>query len=541
MHHSGPFSIPAIRSFVPEKVKPWIVVIFVLIIQFSGGVYLAAVSEMVGSLSLMQEDILMAGYASLVGMSLTFTIMFRLKFRFSSRTSLLLCCLGLIAANMICMHTRSVPVLVAVCFFAGILRMWATFECNSTLQLWLTPKRDLAVFFCFICLLVQGSLQLSGMLTVHIAHWYKWEYMHVCIIGLLTALSLAVLILFRNYRSMRKLPLYGIDWLGAAMWGITLLCIVFICVYGPHYDWFRSEYIRMAAAGGAIVGLLNLWRASFIRHPFIAIQTFLYRPVWISCLLYIIVDILLAPSHLFEHIYMEGILVYDAIHAISLNGAVLAGIVAGSAFTYLVFARRKWSYRRMMCIAFLAIAGYLIYFYFMIDANLPKEMLVLPLFSRGFGYAIVVVCLLTLLSRVPFHHFFQSLSVQGFVSAGFGGALGTAVLGHALSWTVKKNTILLSTSLDRVHPVAGEIPLPGLYGLVQQQALLVSMKELYGWLILMVLCCLGLFLLSESSIRPLRVIHPSYRAIRRFVKHELRMDKKQHQEIRVEESETITS
>lgn len=48
MHETGPFSIPAIRSFVPEKVKPWIIVIFVIIFQLSGGVYLAAVSEMVG-------------------------------------------------------------------------------------------------------------------------------------------------------------------------------------------------------------------------------------------------------------------------------------------------------------------------------------------------------------------------------------------------------------------------------------------------------------------------------------------------------------
>lgn len=57
MHETGPFSIPAIRDFIPEKLKPWIIVVFVIIFQLSGGVYLAAVSEMVGGLSLMQEDI----------------------------------------------------------------------------------------------------------------------------------------------------------------------------------------------------------------------------------------------------------------------------------------------------------------------------------------------------------------------------------------------------------------------------------------------------------------------------------------------------
>ena len=62
MHETGPFSIPAIRDFVPPKLRPWIIIVFVIIFQFSGGIYLSAVSEMVGSTALMQEDIMMAGY-----------------------------------------------------------------------------------------------------------------------------------------------------------------------------------------------------------------------------------------------------------------------------------------------------------------------------------------------------------------------------------------------------------------------------------------------------------------------------------------------
>ena len=74
MHETGPFSIPAIRDFVPPKLRPWIIIAFVIVFQFSGGLYLAAVSEMVGSTALMQEDIMMAGYASMIGMVLTFAI-----------------------------------------------------------------------------------------------------------------------------------------------------------------------------------------------------------------------------------------------------------------------------------------------------------------------------------------------------------------------------------------------------------------------------------------------------------------------------------
>ena len=79
MHSSSvPFSIPEMRDFVPQRLRPWIVVLLVIIVQLSGGVYLAAVGDMVGSKALMQQDIMMAAYASMAGMSLTFTVMFKL-------------------------------------------------------------------------------------------------------------------------------------------------------------------------------------------------------------------------------------------------------------------------------------------------------------------------------------------------------------------------------------------------------------------------------------------------------------------------------
>ncbi len=523
MHETGSFSIPAMRDFVPPRLRPWMVVLFVIVFQFSGGVYLAAVSPMAGSTALMQEDILMAGYASMVGMALTFAIMFRLKFRFSPRTSLLACASALIVCNLICMYTRSVPVLVAVCFVAGFFRMWGTFECNSTIQLWLTPQRDLSVFFCFIYLLVQGCIQFSGLLTVYLSVWAKWEYMHWLVIGLLLSVRMVTMFVYRNNGGMRKFPLYGIDWLGAVLWAVLLLCILFVCVYGEHYDWYESAYIRMATVGGVVALGLNLWRASFIRHPFIALQTWGYKTVYLTFILYLVINLLLSPSHLLESIYVEAILGYDARQVVSLNWISLLGTVSGAAFVFFTFARRKWRYKTMTVIAFLSIIAYLAIFYFTIDYRLPKEALILPLFLRSFGYVIVAICFLTALSRVPFQYFFQAVALQAFVSAGFGGALGTAALNRLLSVVLRKNVMLLSSTLDHVHPAVGRLSVEQLYRAVQQQALMVSMKELYGWLVWASLFCFFLFLLTENSVRPLKTLHPRYRLIRRYVKHELRM------------------
>ena len=99
-----------------------------VVFQFSGGVNLAVVSQMSGALALKMEDIMMAGYASLVSMALSFAIMFRLKFRFTSRVALLICATICVGCSLICVSTGNVVVLVLASFVAGFFRMWGTFE-----------------------------------------------------------------------------------------------------------------------------------------------------------------------------------------------------------------------------------------------------------------------------------------------------------------------------------------------------------------------------------------------------------------------------
>ncbi len=522
-HENKTFFIPDIRNFIPEKIKPWILVVFVIVYQLSGGIYLASVSEMTGSMALMQEDIMMAGYASLVGLALTFTFMYRLKFRFPIKTSLLVTALGLIACNLISMHTHSLPLLVAVSFVAGFLRMWGTFACNTTIMLWITPKRDMSVWFVYIYFLVQTSILLSGLTTVYVSYLHTWKYMHWLVVGLLLLVMSVTIVTFRNYRSMKKLPLYGIDWMGLFLWSATILSIIFVLNYGEYLDWFQSGYIRLGVVFGVVSLALNLWRASFIRHPFIELKTWSYRNVWLTFILYILVDLLLSPAHLFEHIYTEGVLGYDALNAISLNWVVILGFVAGTLFTYHVFALRKWKYKTMTLIGFLLIIGYLLVMYFIIDFNLPKEMLILPLFLRGMGYIIIAITFITALVPVPFQNFFQSLTIQAFASACIGALLGTTILSRAFKLIMKKNFMLLSANLDHVNPIIKQIPQGELLGVLQQQSIMVSLKEIYGWLCLLGLFCLLVFSLKESSLRP-KALHPKFKTMRKAINHQLKKD-----------------
>ncbi|MBQ8746048.1 MAG: hypothetical protein IJZ05_06815 [Rikenellaceae bacterium] len=537
-HHdpNQPFSIPQIR-FIPEKVKPWLLILFIIVFNCTGGVYLAAVSDMVGSTQLLQEDIMMAGYASLVGMALFFAIMFRMKWAVRPKTALGSCILVLIVANLICMHTSSVPLLVGVCLVSGFFRMWAIYECNSTIQLWITPKRDMSIWFCYIYLMVNGTIQLTGIAALSLSVWASWHYMYWLIIGALLVMYLIVIICYKGIRIMPRLPLLGIDWVGMLLWATTAMSILFVCVYGEHYDWWQSEHIWFATVLAVVTFGMNWWRSTYLRHPYIGFNIFKF-PLVLTCVAVILVmDLLLAPSHIFEHALMESVLGYDHLNTLTLNWVSIIGVVIGIVFTWQTFARRKWSYQRMLVIAFSCFAVYLAYFYFRIDYNIPKEALYLPVILRSAGYVMVAVMMLTANARLPFPYtFLHGLSFQNMFSAALAAPIGNAIVGRVLKMVMARNSMLLSERMDNVGLSTSHAPFGELYGMVQVQSLLESMKEIYGWLLFVAIVCLIGLMLRYSGIRPMKVIEPTYSAIYNFLRHEIkpRLQIRRHNQLKEE-------
>ena len=98
--------MPMFRSFVPERIRPWIYVFIAFTFQFSGGLYLGTLNQMMGETTLMREDLLMCLYANLAGMAIYFPLLFRMKFRFTNKTLLCGAATGVLLAGML--HRRHV-------------------------------------------------------------------------------------------------------------------------------------------------------------------------------------------------------------------------------------------------------------------------------------------------------------------------------------------------------------------------------------------------------------------------------------------------
>ena len=170
----------------------------------------------------------------------------------------------------------------------------------------------------------------------------------------------------------------------------------------------------------------------------------------------------------------------------------------------------------MTAFGFALVAFYLAYFYFTLDYGVEKEALFIPLFCRGMASVIISIVYLTSIVQSGLHFFVfpQALVVNGFTGAVMGATLGPAVIGEWFRNTMAKNAAQLSSAMTDFNQDAVHMPLGQLYGMVQVRALVVSMKEIYGWLLIVALVSLFCIAVSNSPVRP-SAIFPKWKTIRR--------------------------
>ena len=159
------FAMPMYHDFVPRWIRPWIYVLMAFCFQFSNGMYLGAMNNIVGEWGIMREDVQMCLYATLIGMALYFPVLFRMKFRFTNKLLLMVAAAVVFVCNLLATIRMPLPLLWALCVVCGMAKIQGTFECMSNIQLWMTPKRDFGVFFPILHIVLLTSIEVTSFLA----------------------------------------------------------------------------------------------------------------------------------------------------------------------------------------------------------------------------------------------------------------------------------------------------------------------------------------------------------------------------------------
>lgn len=554
--HGGPpmvFAMPMYHDFVPKCIRPWIYVLMAFCFQLSNGVYLGALSNMEGEWAVMREDIQMCLYATLIGMSMYFPVLFRMKFRFSNKQLLMTSALVIVICNFLSMHRLPLPLLWGVCVVTGMAKIQGTFECMSNIQLWMTPKRDFGVFFPILHIILLSAIETAGLFAALFAFYAHWSLMHWLVMGLMLFVLLVQALLCRPFHAMPNIvPLKGLDWLGALLWIALWLQVAWLLNYGDWLDWWHAEELRLVCGTTLITFAVCLQRMLFHPQPYFEPEMWTYRNVVPIILLIGVVEVLFASEHVLEGAFYGSVMHYPEHVSELLCQWSLPGILGGCLFSIGWLRLMRWNVYKLIALGLFFFCIYAGSFYFLIDAGINKELLCIPLVCRGFSYAILSIAFMWSLNAImSFKHFFQALAIFNVLHMFVGGLVGGALLSHGMKYYIGDAFARYGGAINAVSVSARHVDL-GTYmeGLTAGFAAQ-SIKILYGWTLLGALFFTALMLLWDIPMVRHQIKHiPSWprvgvgvlNAWRRQQKlHRLRKERRNRQQLRTAGRQAATA
>ncbi|MCD8386505.1 MAG: hypothetical protein LUD17_06380 [Bacteroidales bacterium] len=491
------------KDYCPHRFRFWIVIVFILFYQFTGGVYAASITQIVGELAYISADVTMASYCSLVGLNIIFPMLFRWKFYFFTRQMFFVSSIGCLCCSVLAMYCTNQWIFWIICYLCGYFKMMGMFSCVSTIQLNMTPTRSFGVFLPVIYIFVCGAVMLSGVVSTWVDYFTNWKLMYLVIVVMMMFIDAIVYFMMKpDHRSGPFVPLKGVDWIGQLLWSATAIGVVYIFNFGEHYDWWDGQEIWNAT--WITLGLLAvtlIW-SRFKKDPYIPLAAFGYRITWYFYILFLGFLLTAGAIHIIQPAYVSAVLGYDTINAIDLNYPELLGIVAGGIFAYYMIIRLKWSLRQMLFATFTLLMIYDLGMYFIVQEVTEKIYMYVPVFCYG-----IVECTIDTLGtyamsqRIPWPHFFCNISILGFMRCGPGTALGAAILERLFQIETTKATADLASNLDAISGNASEFS-----RLVTTHALPVAMKECYGWMCYATLIVLLIVLISNYKMTVTRLV-----------------------------------
>ena len=481
----GPFRVPSFYPIVPRRLQPWIYLVFAFCFLLSGGIYGGAMSQVMGEYSLMREDVLMIVMCNVVGVNMPFPFLFRLKFAFTNRRLLLNAALMVALCNFLIMFTDSIPLMCLLGYIAGFFKLCGCFECMSTIQLWMTPKRDFRVFFPLLYCMVLGNMYLSPWLTEHLIYIFQdWRIVNWGMTGIMLTIAFLIRLLTHDFRFMKPLPFISIDYLGCALWSLLMIEVIFFFNYGEHYNWLAAEVMRMDLLFMMITAYLCIQRMRHIRHAYIVIGAWKYKRLVPLLILFAFTELMGSTPKVLQTAFTTNILHWGSVTTNVFNLIEWGGSIIGCLFCLVWMKGLKLKYTNLLTLGALAMAAYPVMMYFLIDPQLNIEKMYAPILIRSFGNAIFFCTLTIYLEELmPFQHFFMGLTMAGLIRNGPISTMCSGIYSFGLRHQIADN-------LSRGLPYD------------MSNILMISIRQLYGITCWIGLAVLGIFLLW--NLQPVR-------------------------------------
>ena len=482
-------------SWINPKLDLPILLVLAVCIGICSGVSPQIGTYMVSGLGTNPAYAAMCTYAYFAGMTVAFSLIDRIRSFFSPKQLFVGICLGLIFCNTILTQTDSAPLIVLLTFFIGVFRIMGAILIIVTLTPILMPQGQRYMLYCVYFPITLLVSPLGGWAMATIANKMNWRYaFHFC--NLLLFISLIIVFIsVHNERPEKRVALWKFDWFGHFLISGWMLSLIYLLVFGRINDWFDSPQVVVAAIVFVSCIVLLLLRNAFQRHPLLRFEILKTRNIRIGFIIMFFFGAFFTMTNTMNTM-MNISFHTDPLENARVNAFPVVGYIIGTSIAFFYF-RRFNNYKIMILTTIFFYWSSCAMLYFLVDGQVSPSQLFLPMVLRGIAIIISYITIgLYVTTGVPGKY----LSIIPFFLIFFRSFLGPTIWGNLYSnWLAIRQVQLMDrlagwSASDISDPILAErfhgnighgVDVNHLFSVYRQQAVMLSLKELLGYL------CLG--------------------------------------------------
>lgn len=513
-----------VRRWVPDWLATFCLFAIMLPVTMLNGSYTGSMLEVSNTLGTNTEDITMGYYAASAGMAIAYPIVPKILGAFSSKALLMVdLCLQLLL-SWICARSQSADTLIVCSFFVGFLKGFLMLWCIRRIKKIFSPKDIRSEFYAYFYPLVFGCGQLSMIITAELAYHYDWKYMYYFMMILLLVALLTVAICFRHDRPIRKIPFHDLHVREMFIISAGLLMLMYLLNYGKVLDWMASPRICLYIVLAPMLIAFFIWTQYHSRTPYVNLAP-LYQPKAIVGYLYMMIVMFFSTSTTLLTNYMTSILQVDATHTYTLYIYLLPGYALGAFVCFWWFRWQRWRFRFLIAGGMACFALFFGMLYFGLSPDSTYESLFFPIFIRGVGMLTLIIAfaLFAVEELNPKYLIYNAFFLIASRSV-LAPIMATSFYSNLLYRLQQKYFYTLSEHFTEADPLAAEkytsalhasitqghgyaeasqMATKNLYTTLQQQSLLLALKEILGWLFVVscVIAVISRFIPFHKTIR----------------------------------------
>ena len=427
--------------------------------------------------------------------------------------------------SYICGITESMPLLFTCSFLMGIVRVFLMLSSLfgllgiiagvDVLDMLSAPPssaeeaakkakfRGFMQSFCYFLFLTIG--QIGSYMTAKMAYEYHWQYVYFYVGAFVFIALIMVFLLMKPEKVVIGKGYEFPPFTQAVTATLFLSAVCYALVYGKTYDWFDDERICVAVGIALILGAIFLLQHTYCRRKFIDPKAFSVPSVIVAIVFFTLVMFMNSSSVLVTT-FMGMSMKLDSVKAASLGNWQILGFAIGMAVNIVMLVKGVHS-RWFIVIGFSLMTLSAVYMYFQYQAMAEFETMIFPTVLRSVGmWMIYAYCGYYGMNQLDIG---RQLGTWVFIMLIFRAVIGpvggATLYSNAMNIKSQDHIERIAQDYDRIYPEIARLPIPSAKGSIQQQAMLVTMKELTGWTIYGGLGCVTLaFIFPYSSWRTRR-------------------------------------